>query len=404
MNKSPLKAFLLSVFPGAGHYYVGRRIRPVLYGLLFFGPATLDAMMLFNYLYGNNRMMESDLFFSLFFFGCAVWLVNMADMVLFLLTRPAGWWAADRGGHQGFPYSAGAAEPFALAGQEPAGGFPDEPYRDGYGQTLPFPGPSRDLQADTNERFKTILLSFIPGLGHFQLGLMHRGAAFLLSFFGLFTMVGFLAVAVFGERFLIFILALPVIWFYNIFDVAQLLKRKQMGETLEDRTIFEEFEENRKDGRKSKTLATVLSVFPGAGHMYLGLQRRGLQLMAAFLLAIYMLDVLRLSLFLFLIPIIWFFGFFDALQFVSKQGREEMRDIPLVDWLTNHQRWIGIGLLVLGVYYLFDQIVLGLLQDYFPKLRISYWFHQYFQTFAVGTLLIGGGLRLLAGGRRRRNP
>lgn len=38
--------------------------------------------------------------------------------------------------------------------------------------------------------------------------------------------------------------------------------------------------------------------------MYLGLQRRGLQLMAAFLLSIYLLDLLRLSAFLFLVPII----------------------------------------------------------------------------------------------------
>lgn len=383
MNRSPLMAFWLSLIPGVGHYYIGRRIRPILYGLCFFGAVGLDIVILALALDGGR--MDEEAFFVVMFFGFIVWLVNVLDMLIFLLTRRGGQWPADR--RNPYPHQAGVQEEGqSLRSLETADSYA---YRQ---------------NQDVNERFKTILLSFIPGLGHFQLGLMHRGAAFLLSFFGLFTMVGFLAVAVFGERFMIFILALPVIWFYNLFDVANLLKRKQQGEVLEDRTIFEEFEESRRDGRKSKTLATVLAVFPGAGHMYLGLQRRGLQLMAAFLLTVYMLDVLRLSLFLFLVPIIWFYGFFDALQYVSKQGREEIRDVPLVDWLMNHQKWIGIGLLGLGAYYLFDQLVLGVLQDYFPKLRIGYWFNRYFQTFVVGTLLIGGGIRLLAGGKRRREP
>ncbi len=49
--------------------------------------------------------------------------------------------------------------------------------------------------------------------------------------------------------------------------------------------------------RKNKTIAMLLSMFPGAGHMYLGLQKRGLQLMAAFLFSVYFMDALRLSLF-----------------------------------------------------------------------------------------------------------
>ncbi|WP_127579695.1 LiaF transmembrane domain-containing protein [Paenibacillus koleovorans] len=36
----------------------------------------------------------------------------------------------------------------------------------------------------------------------------------------------------------------------------------------------------------SSTAATLLSIFPGAGHMYLGLQRHGLQQMAFFLISI----------------------------------------------------------------------------------------------------------------------
>ena len=84
-----------------------------------------------------------------------------------------------------------------------------------------------------------------------------------------------------GE-FMVFLLGLPIIWVYGFFDAVQQVNKKQRGEELIDRTIFEDFETRREDGKKSKAIATFLSIFPGAGHLYLGLQRRGIQLMAAF--------------------------------------------------------------------------------------------------------------------------
>ncbi len=79
---------------------------------------------------------------------------------------------------------------------------------------------------------------------------------------------------------------------------------------MQDITILEEWDRERETGRRSRLVATLFSVFPGAGHMYLGLQRRGLQLMAGFLFSIYILDTLRLTLFLFIVPIIWCYAFF----------------------------------------------------------------------------------------------
>ena len=43
----------------------------------------------------------------------------------------------------------------------------------------------------STERFYTIILSMIPGLGHFQLGLMNRGVTFLASFLGVAAMIIF---------------------------------------------------------------------------------------------------------------------------------------------------------------------------------------------------------------------
>ncbi|MDQ7860358.1 hypothetical protein RCO48_02630 [Peribacillus frigoritolerans] len=49
------------------------------------------------------------------------------------------------------------------------------------------PKSEEDVEGMANqpeaERFYVIILSFVPGLGHFQLGLMNRGLIFLISFF-----------------------------------------------------------------------------------------------------------------------------------------------------------------------------------------------------------------------------
>src|SRR5690606_27141104 len=122
----------------------------------------------------------------------------------------------------------------------------------------------------------------------------------------------FVALLTHRSEFLVFGLILPVIWLFGFFDAMKQLDKKQKGEKLVDRSILEDIELSREEGKKSRSIAKILSLFPGAGHLYLGYQRRGIQLMAIFLFSIYVLDFLRLGLFLFLIPIIWFYSFFDG--------------------------------------------------------------------------------------------
>jgi hypothetical protein len=95
------------------------------------------------------------------------------------------------------------------------------------------------------------------------------------------------------------------------------------------------------------------------------------------------------------------------MQLVSrKQKDEEIKDVPIVSWLFNHQKWLGFALLAVGVYYLFDRMLLRLLEEAYPDLRITYWLRSYLQIFIISTLFIGGGLRLLWGGSRpvKENP
>ncbi|WP_340386659.1 multi-tm2 domain protein [Paenibacillus sp. FSL E2-0151] len=399
-DRNKLLAFLLNLIPGLGFIYWGRAARAVIYPLLFFGTAVGSFMLAMV----TN---EQDLLIFGALFAAFFWGISMLDMVIVLLRTPSAREAHYRGygAAYGAPPHQGAAYQGAYMGQQgpmeqmnedelhqhPGGeyGHPEGPY-----------GQPMYRKGSEGERFFTILLSFVPGLGHLHLGLLHRGLSFLMAFFGSFAMMVFVASITNESVFLMFLLILPVIWVYCMFDAVQHVHRKQAGEILQDRTLFEELEMGRVAGRRSKVLATLLSAFPGAGHLYLGLQKRGMQLMFLFLGSIYVLDLLHLSVFLFMIPLIWFYSFFDGLQCSSRYGREPLVDQPIFkDW-ARHQRLIGFGIAALGLYYLTIRLVIPQLNELFPNAFMTYEIRSYLNTVIVSLLLIFGGLKLLFGKQR----
>ncbi|GIP20052.1 hypothetical protein [Paenibacillus sp. J22TS3] len=351
--RNRITAFFMNFLPGLGHYYWGKKARCVIYMLLFFG-SLLGGFMLA--LVSNS----GDIFIAGIVFAALVWGLSMFDLFIVLLKD-----------------------------------YPGEGYESVYG---PPPVSNRRLESD---RFFTILLSFLPGLGHLHMGLMQRGLSFLVAFFGTITMLIFLAGITHDSVFLLFLGVLPVIWLYCMFDAVQCIHRKQAGDLVQDRTLFDEWEMGRESGRRSKVLATLLSMIPGAGHMYLGLLKRGVQLMVLFLGTFYIIDVMRLSLFLFLLPLIWFYSFFDGLQTISRYGREPLIDKPLVDRIGSHKHLLGLLLLALGIYYISMNLIVPYLDVHFPELRINYRIEKYLRPFIVSVVLIGGGIRLLAGGKKK---
>ncbi|ETI67455.1 hypothetical protein [Neobacillus vireti] len=354
--KSSTKALTLSLFPGLGHIYFGNMFRGMLYLLSVIGLAFVTVINLFSYNHNGEFAVLT------FMTGILIYLISFIDMGVQISKQKKALTEAN----------------------------PDFP---------------NSKTAQDSERFYTIVLSFVPGLGHFQLGLMNRGLTLLATFLGLGVMVIFITALSSRSEFLVFLAGLPIIWVYGFFDAVQQVNKKQRGEELVDRTIYEDFELRREDGKKSKAIATFLSIFPGAGHLYLGLQRRGIQLMAAFLFSVYILDVLRLGIFLFLIPIIWFYSFFDAMQKVSRYGEEKVEDIPIIAYFLNHQKWVGIGLILLGAYYLVMNVLLPAFSPIIGRLiniDVMYWVQGYFQTGLVCLLLIGGGIKLLSGSKQKK--
>jgi len=422
---NPIAIFILGFIPGLGHYLIGRRVRTILYPLVIVGLVAFGILM-------AMELGDGEPFVACGLVAFVTWCVQMMDLIigLFRYNRSgegsygvpgtyngaAGWakgtgagygygngmtgggegeaaaWAAGAGENGGAPYGPAASGSFAGAC--------------GIGSALHGGRAYANGAQQSNERFYTILLSFIPGLGHLQIGLLQRGITFMVGFFGLFMMIVFVSVLSDQPGFLVFLGALPIIWIYSMFDAVRMLGRKQAGEKLEDRSVLEDWERHRVSGKRSRWVAILLSILPGAGHMYLGLQRRGFQLMAAFFLAFYLLDTLRLSLFLVFLPLLWCYSLFDALQQVSRaeEGSEPLVDKPIVDWLMNRQRWVGASLLLLGCYYIFDQVGLDIIQDYLDDYSLTYKIKNYVQTGAIALVFILGGIKLLMGGKGKPSP
>ncbi|MFY9542354.1 MAG: hypothetical protein ACOX33_05885 [Dethiobacteria bacterium] len=140
---------------------------------------------------------------------------------------------------------------------------------------------------------------------------------------------------------------------------------------------------------KSKFVTVILSVLPGVGHLYLGWQLRGLLFMLAFFMAIFLMDWVGLSLFTFLLPVIWFYSLFDALQCYDREPPAAQEPIA---WDFEKQRMVGIALIIIGGLVLINKLAVPLLLKY-----LTYETLRLIGSSLVALLLIAGGIRLAWG-------
>lgn len=252
---------------------------------------------------------------------------------------------------------------------------------------------------NSKSKLVTFILSVIPGLPHLYLGVRDRAAVFGILFFGaIFGTTGIIILSHNDDFFAILVFALPIIWLVALVDALYLTDQVQRiekgstdrgneGEALETQALNMVRISNRK------ILTVIFSMVPGAGHMYLGLQKQGLQLMSIFFFMIFLMGWLNMSLFFFALPVIWFYSLFDALQRVDDptlQGTEN--EISLFTWIRENPKWVGWGLILLGCFAVVDRIV-------FPF--ITYEIRNYFQTAIVAAILIGSGIKLLIRGKQK---
>ncbi|MEG2852692.1 MAG: hypothetical protein RR879_07545, partial [Hydrogenoanaerobacterium sp.] len=64
--------------------------------------------------------------------------------------------------------------------------------------------------------------------------------------------------------------------------------------------------------KKNSFLTFCFAFIPGAGQMYLGMMKRGVSIMLAFAVITAVAGFLNLPLISVVLPVIWFFSFFDT--------------------------------------------------------------------------------------------
>lgn len=252
-------------------------------------------------------------------------------------------------------------------------------------------------------KFVVFILSIIPGLSHIYLGLFYRGYIFMGAAVAAAAVVLGLCVLTHSDDPAILLLGLPVLWFVALIDSMTLADkvnqgRGTAGEGGDSTSPVPEYTDNKMSGQNRRIITCLLSVVPGAGHMFLGYQKLGLELMTLFFFCFFFIDWLRIGFFMFIIPVIWFYSMFDALHKASgDEAPVEEESVSVLDLIgENRAKWsgsklLGYGLIGLGLLLIFDRIISPM---------IPYEIRNYIQTGIVALLFIAGGVRILIGGRK----
>lgn len=232
-------------------------------------------------------------------------------------------------------------------------------------------------------KFIAFMLSVIPGLAHLYIGLKERALIFFMMFCGiLFGSVGLIGLSGDGDFIAIFIVAYPIIWLIALVDMFSAWKKIEMRE-LYNGEAFNDVNIDQKFNKKTVTMA--LSIVPGAGHMYLGYMEKGLLIMGAFFFSVFFMGWLGISLLLFLLPLIWFYSFFDAMHIVDG-AKEEIKDQEIILPQIKPE-WVGFGLIGLGLVIILERILYPLIIDW--QIR------RYIQTSIVSLIFIVLGIYIL---------
>jgi hypothetical protein len=152
---------------------------------------------------------------------------------------------------------------------------------------------------------------------------------------------------------------------------------------------------------------------PGAGQMYMGFMKRGVSLMSVFFLFIFLGAWMEMGLLLLILPIIWFYSFFDThnLRSVPDDEFYALEDdyilfpeigIEKVRVLQSKYRNIfALVLIFIGFTILWNNMF-NILDNFLPHYiyDIFYSFEHYFPQLAIGIAIILLGIYLIRGKKK----
>lgn len=169
--------------------------------------------------------------------------------------------------------------------------------------------------------------------------------------------------------------------------------------------------------RKSSFFTFCCAFIPGAGQMYLGMMKKGVTIMLLFFALMGFAGFFHLEFLLFLLPVIWFYSFFDTLniKWMTQEKRQELDEKFSSELFSGTQfpkRWIetlrgkhsllaGGGLIALGIYLIFSNIVRPIVREIFEIYGIDFWLFSYvirmIPSLIISIAIIALGVHLVRG-------
>ncbi len=250
-------------------------------------------------------------------------------------------------------------------------------------------------------KFKTFILSLVPGFGHLYLGTPTRGMIFLFSMIGYFFLALFLDgygynYNYYGGGFryqeLIFF-AMFILWLYSIFDVFK-IRRVVAKENPEeyDKALAPE---------NKRIFSILLSIIPGAGHIYLGFQQKGVKLLSTFVLVYLINSILPMQIFSLVLALITLYTIINLHEMNNKNltsnNQEETREAFTEVFKGSYMKYVGIALILCGTFIIINRIALELID-----IQIIREVLLYLREGIIALALIIVGVKLILSNKLRK--
>lgn len=133
--------------------------------------------------------------------------------------------------------------------------------------------------------------------------------------------------------------------------------------------------------QRNKFWTFIFALIPGAGQMFLGFLKYGISLMIIFFGIIALSDITRINQFCYILPIIWFFSFFDAInkRWRSPEEFSQLSDdylfksntLASINKMFHHKGnlILGIAIIVVGIAALYNTLIKSLLNYCSPAIK-----------------------------------
>lgn len=166
--------------------------------------------------------------------------------------------------------------------------------------------------------------------------------------------------------------------------------------------------------KRSKFLTVVFSFLPGAGHMFMGFMKLGVSMMGLFFLVIFLSTWLSLGALIYLLPVLWFYSFFDSInkRYSTDEEFEAFEDHYLLSMdkiiglngtmKKNARILLGILLILIGGYSLWTGILNNIINRLIPGPAYNALIQvmDSIPQFVLGIVIVAAGIWLIMGKKK----